>query len=276
MEGLPQGGLFFCRYTEDMKQTIADIKQRLQEADEERYAVLARALEADTRKGVKDALAVARRRLDAEAAERDRVERLYRFDADNADGGILVGLDEVGRGPLAGPLTVGAVVLPTQPHILGINDSKQVSPEKREALSGEIRETALAWSIVHIEPERIDNEGMTACLRAAFAQAVDEIEAQGVAVDVVLLDGNPLHFDMRERNVIKGDARSASIGAASIIAKVERDGLMRDYAAEYPAYGFEKCKGYASAEHIAAIKEQGLCPIHRVSFCTHFTQETLF
>lgn len=259
-----------------MKQTVEDIRERLREADEERYAVLSRALEADTRKGVREALLVARRRLDAEAAEVKRVDRLYDFQADIAQGRILAGLDEVGRGPLAGPLTVGAVVLSDQPRILGINDSKQVSPERREELSVRIKQVALAWSIQHIEPALIDEKGMTACLRLAFSRALSDLESQGCAVQVALLDGNPLHFDEREVNVIKGDARSASIGAASIIAKVERDALMCDYAQLYPEYGFEKCKGYASADHMEAIREHGLSPIHRKSFCRNLVQDRLF
>jgi ribonuclease HII len=130
--------------------------------------------------------------------------------------------------------------------------------------------------VQHIQPDEIDAGGMTASLRVAFSRAVRAIEQGGCIPQTVLLDGNPLHMDPREVNVVKGDARCASIAAASIIAKVERDAIMVEYARSYPEYGFERNKGYASAEHRQAIGEYGLCPIHRVSFCSAFTQDTLF
>ena len=232
-------------------QTVSDIRKRLSGASAEEYAVLERSLCADTRKGVQNALAVAKRRLAAE--------------------------HEVGRGPLAGPLTVGAVVLRKDaPPIEGLNDSKQVPEAHRLALAETIKERALAWAIVDIEPSEIDECGMTACLRKAFRRAVAEIEAQGIEPEVILLDGNPLHLDPREMNVVHGDARCASISAASLIAKVSRDALMVSYEKEYPGYDFASSKGYGSARHRQAIAEKGLTPIHRVSFCQNFLQESLF
>ena len=117
---------------------------------------------------------------------------------------------------------------------------------------------------------------MSACLRRAFCRAVERVEAAGVHPDVILLDGNPLHLDERECNLIKGDARSASIAAASIIAKVERDALMVKLGERYPEYDFASNKGYVSAEHIDAIKRLGLTPVHRASFCTSLAQQSLF
>lgn len=261
-----------------MGTTVADIRMRLQHADEQEFAVLERSLVADTRKGVRSAVETARRRLAAEAAERARLEGLYSFDAQVAHdrGGVVVGLDEVGRGPLAGPLAVGAVVLPASPHIAGLNDSKQVKPADRERIAAEVKRIALAWSVQYVAPADIDACGMTASLTTAFRRAVAAVEQSGVRPAAVLLDGNPLHLDPREVNIVKGDATSASIAAASIVAKVERDALMVRYAAEYPEYGFDANKGYAAPAHIEAIKRYGLCPIHRVSFCTAFTQESLF
>lgn len=339
-----------------MKQTVADIARRLAQANEEEYAVWERALVADPRKGVKQALARARRRLDAQAAEAERTDHLYRFQreaalavvsrqgaapseaavgapdtadavpaaaagaasaggdaalaspvADGAPDGAAVssgaqasgrraadgaqqdswvcavGLDEVGRGPLAGPLAVGAVVLPETPQIIGLNDSKQLTPAHREQLDKQIRATALAWDIEYIEPAQIDEDGMTACLKTAFSRAVAAIDEQLPAggdgdgpVQAVLLDGSPLHIDARELSLVKGDARVAAIAAASIIAKVARDRLMVEYGKRYPAYDFASNKGYGSAEHIAAIERYGLSPIHRKSFCRNFPQETLF
>lgn len=134
----------------------------------------------------------------------------------------------------------------------------------------------MAWAIVNIEPSEIDECGMTACLRKAFRQAVAEIEAQGIEPEVILLDGNPLHLDPREKNVVHGDALCASISAASLIAKVSRDALMVSYDEDYPGYDFASSKGYGSARHRQAIAEKGLTPIHRVSFCQNFLQESLF
>ena len=259
-----------------MKQTLADIRAALREADREGFEALARDLQADERKGVQQAIASARRRLDAEDAERARLEEMYAFQARLAEGGVVVGLDEVGRGPVAGPLTVAAVVLADDACIEGLNDSKQIKPERREEIAVEVKERAIAWAIEHIEPAFIDEHGMALSLRTAFSRAIAAVEAQGVRIDRVLLDGNAMGLDPREVNVVKGDAKCASIAAASIIAKVERDGLMRAYADTYPEYGFESNKGYASAEHIAAIERFGLSPVHRASFCRAWMQDSLF
>lgn len=259
--------------------TVPEIRRKLQEADAAAFAVLERSLVADTRKGVRAAVEVARRRLEAEAAEEARLAGMYAFERELAaerGGSVVIGLDEVGRGPLAGPLAVGGVVLDADDPIAGLNDSKQVRPEDREAIAGEVRRRARAWTVQYVEPADIDRVGMMAALRRAFAAAIAEVEAQGVAVDVVLLDGNPLHLDPREVNVVKGDGKCASIAAASLVAKVARDHVMEAYAEQYPGYGFESNKGYGSEGHMAAIRERGLCPIHRRSFCSFAAQESLF
>ena len=252
-----------------MALTVADIRQRLAQASSEEFEVLERSLRADTRKGVQAALVQTRRRLEAEAAEKARVAELY--------GRVAVGLDEVGRGPLAGPLTVGAVVLdPAAKPIAGLNDSKQVPEAKRPLLAEQIKRCARAWAVVDVDPSQIDEKGMSACLRAAFSEALSRIEQQGIDVEVALLDGNPLHFDDRELNVVHGDARCASIAAASLIAKVSRDAYMVSCDEIYPGYDFASSKGYGSQRHREAIAARGLTPIHRVSFCGNFLQESLF
>lgn len=258
----------------DIPTTVEDIRSRLRDASREELLVLEKALVADPRKGVQSALKSARRRLEVQEKEEKRLELLY-----TSEWGALediVGLDEVGRGPVAGPLSVGAVVLPSTPRIKGLNDSKQLSPAVRYELSREIKEIACAWSVVHIPPDEIDAKGISASLYKAFGKALQQVEEQYPQVKTILVDGNPLGLDLREVNLIKGDSRSASIAAASIIAKVERDALMDQWAQEYPVYGFDSHKGYASADHIAAIKEHGLSPIHRASFCRAWTQESLF
>ncbi|MDO4399341.1 MAG: ribonuclease HII [Coriobacteriia bacterium] len=256
-------------------QTVVEIRAMLQEADADRFAVLERALKADTRKGVAQAIKATRRRLAAEADERTRVTALYAYQ-DEIGQGVILGLDEVGRGPLAGPLTVGGVILPREPLIMGLNDSKQIPEHKRGEIADRIKEVALCWTVQHMPPEEIDARGMATCLRTAFKNAIADVESQGFRVDTILLDGNPLHLDPREVNVVKGDAKCASISAASIIAKVTRDSLMEEYGEMYPDYGFAKNKGYGSAAHIDAITRFGLTPIHRRSFCHFDEQPTLF
>ncbi len=177
--------------------------------------------------------------------------------------GLVVGLDEVGRGALAGPLAVACVALPDNPQIIGLDDSKKLSPKRRVELAAQIEETALALGIAYIPPQEIDEMGMAASLRAAFSRA---LLASGVDPDAVLVDGNPLHIHSRERNIIKGDGKVACIAAASIYAKVKRDGLMCQLDKTYPEYGFAQNKGYGTAAHIAAIQAVGPSDQHRKSF----------
>ena len=223
----------------------------------------------DPRKQVRAAVAAASKRFARERDERGRVARMYEAQRELGGNGVVLGVDEVGRGALAGPLTVAAVCLPADPVVWGINDSKQLTPERREALSARIAEVALAIGMCHIEPASIDAVGMATALRMAMAQAIEDA---GVEPDCVLIDGNPVHAHPKERCIVKGDATVACIAAASIVAKVARDGLMVAYDEEYPGYHLASCKGYGSAEHIAAIKERGLSEIHRVSFCGNFLE----
>ena len=258
-------------------QTVAQIKALLARADEEGFAVLERSLRSDQRKGVQDALAACRRRLDAISEERTRIKTMFNFERALAQGRLLVGLDEVGRGPLAGPLSVGAVVFDEATiYVEGLNDSKQIPEHKRDAIADSIREVCRGYAVVHIAPQTIDAIGITASLRQGFSQALMQLEEQGIVPEVVLLDGNPLHFDPREINVVKGDAKCASIAAASLVAKTARDALMVDYDRVYPGYDFASSKGYGSKKHLNALDEQGLSPIHRRSFCGRFLQASLF
>ncbi len=251
---------------------VAQIKQLLADADGEELASLIERFSDDERAGVRAAVATACRRARRAQCERERLGRLYAFEQELVrarGGGVAVGLDEVGRGPLAGPLAVGAVVLdPSAPPVGRLDDSKRLSPSVRGAVAREVRARCSACAVVYVEPHEIDEAGITASLRRAFAEAVASIEDAGVQVDVILLDGNPLGFDGREVNVVKGDAKCASIAAASVIAKTERDHLMERLDVEHPGYGFADNKGYGSAAHIQAIKERGLSTVHRATFCT--------
>ncbi len=262
-----------------MATTVAEIKSLLSSADKEEFEALERSLAADTRKGVRQAIEVCRRRFKAEEEELARVASLFKFDANyvkDFSEGLVLGLDEVGRGAVAGPLAVGAVVFSSPVKIPLLNDSKQLSFQQREEVSSVIKEKALAWDVSYIKPDEIDRIGMAAALRKAFIQAIQDIESQGISIACILLDGNPLGIDSREINIVKGDTKSASIAAASIVAKVERDHFMMSLNSTYPQYGFSSHKGYGSAEHIEAIKTYGLCPVHRETFCRSFTQPSLF
>ena len=187
--------------------------------------------------------------------ERELQERGYKY---------ICGVDEVGRGPLAGPVVCAAVIMPLDDIIEGIDDSKKLSAKKREKLAQLIQEKAIACHISRIEPQIIDEINILEATKLCMKNAVEGLE---IVPDFVLTDGNmTLDIAIPQMSIVKGDYLSYSIGAASIVAKVFRDKIMDDYAAEYPRYGFEKNKGYGTADHIKGIKEAGLCAIHRRSF----------
>jgi ribonuclease HII len=182
----------------------------------------------------------------------------------------IAGVDEVGRGPLAGPVVCAAVIMPLDAErlVIGVDDSKKLSEKKREQLAEEIKAKALYYRIVEIDEKIIDEINILGATKLGMKQALETLERIPGAV---LTDGNmTLDVTIPQQSVIHGDALSYSIGAASIIAKVHRDHLMDEYAKLYPQYAFEKNKGYGTAAHIQAIKEYGLCPIHRRTFTKKF------
>ena len=183
---------------------------------------------------------------------------------------LIAGVDEVGRGPLAGPVVCAAVIMPFDEEnlVVGVDDSKKLSEKKREMLAEEIKKRALCYTIVEIDEKTIDEINILEATKLGMKRT---IESLAVTPDVVLTDGNmTLDIALKQQSVIHGDALSYSIGAASIVAKVYRDHLMDEYAKTYPAYDFDKNKGYGTVAHIKAIKEQGLCPIHRRTFTKKF------
>ena len=183
----------------------------------------------------------------------------------------ICGVDEVGRGPLAGPVVCAAVIMPLDDIILGVDDSKLVSPKKREQLAALIREKAIALNISCVEPQIIDEINILQATRLCMKTA---IEGLGVRPDFVITDGNmTLDIDIPQKSIIKGDMLSYTIGCASIAAKVYRDALMDELAVTYPGYKFEKNKGYGTAEHMEAIKNHGACPIHRRTFIKHLSRK---
>lgn len=190
----------------------------------------------------------------------------FAFERSLARGLPTAGVDEVGRGPLAGPVVCAAVVMPAEEALLieGVDDSKKLSPKRREALEKLVRERALACTVYEVSEKVIDEINILQATRLGMREAVLALDT---AVGTVLTDGNmTLDIPFPQRSVVHGDALSYSIGAASIVAKVYRDALMDRYAELYPQYGFERNKGYGTAEHIEAIREYGLCPIHRRTF----------
>jgi len=181
----------------------------------------------------------------------------------------ICGVDEAGRGPLCGPVVAAAVILPKDAHIEGVNDSKKLSEKKREKLFDDIMNNALAVGIGMSDVEVIESINILGATKEAMKEAINNLS---IKPDYALIDGNQdISIDIDRRTVISGDALSQSIAAASIIAKVTRDRLLKKYDEMYPEYGFAKHKGYGTKQHIEAIKEHGLTPIHRPSFCSKFT-----
>ncbi|MDO5044206.1 MAG: ribonuclease HII [Coriobacteriia bacterium] len=259
----------------DNTQSVKEIIAALKLAELEELPGLLNRYSEDPRKQIQKALGVAKRRYEHELQERKRVRAMYDFMNTLAGkDAVVLGVDEVGRGAVAGPLTVCAVQLPKDPIIWGLNDSKKLSPHKREELAKTIAHFAPAIGIAHIDPEHIDAAGMSASLRVAINRAIKD---SGLEPDLVLLDGNSMHAHPKEKNVIGGDAKVACIAAASIVAKVSRDSIMRMSELDYPGYSFAKSKGYASPEHIKAIQTLGPCEYHRKTFITSFLpQDSLF
>ena len=201
--------------------------------------------------------------------ERERLEGMRSFEHQYEGYGAVCGIDEVGRGPLAGPVVAGAVILPTDCEILYLNDSKKLSEKKRELLYDEIMEKAVATGIGVISPARIDEINILQATYEAMRMAISNLKVQP---SVLLNDAVTIPLvEIPQVPIIKGDAKSVSIAAASIIAKVTRDHMMVEYEEIYPGYGFASNKGYGSAQHIAALKELGPTPIHRRTFIKNYT-----
>jgi ribonuclease HII len=247
---------------------ISTIKEELANTDEAHLLDFIRAYETDERQGVLKLVESARKKIDKLEAERKRIEGLKKYEREYAAYSYICGIDEVGRGPLAGPVVAGAVILPKDCDILYINDSKQLSAAKREELYDVIMEKAVATGIGMASPQRIDEINILQATYEAMREAIGKL---AVTPDLLLNDAVTIpKVSIRQVPIIKGDAKSISIGAASIIAKVTRDRLMEEYDKILPEYHFASNKGYGSAEHIEALKKYGPSPIHRASFIKNF------
>ena len=224
--------------------------------------------EADERSGVQKLVEQAKKSLEKLEEEKRRIWKLQEYERQYPDAAFICGIDEVGRGPLAGPVVAGAVILPKNCEILYINDSKKLSAAKREELYDVIMDQAIATGIGMASPQRIDEINILQATYEAMREAINNLSQKP---DILLNDAVTIPMvDIQQVPIIKGDAKSISIGAASIIAKVTRDRMMVEYDAVYPGYGFASNKGYGAAAHIRALKELGPLPINRPSSIRNF------
>ena len=246
-----------------MKST-GEIKNILQAASIEELPEFIETYSRDDRAGVRKLAESAARRLEALEKEKQRIEGLRVYEEQYGEYEYICGVDEAGRGPLAGPVAAGAVILPRGCRILYINDSKQLSEKKREELYAVIMEKAIATGLGFVAPQRIDEINILQATYEAMREAVSKLNPQPDLLlnDAVTIPG----ILVKQVPIIKGDAKSISIAAASIIAKVTRDRLMVDYDTVYPEYGFASNKGYGAKAHLEALKKYGPTPIHRQSF----------
>ena len=249
--------------------TIQEIRQELNGLSSNEWPLFIEKHSEDGRAGVQNLIKQCKSWIAKEAEEAIRLENMLAYERkyyDTCD--YVCGIDEAGRGPLAGPVVAGAVILPKNHKIPYLNDSKQLSEKKREALYDQIMEEAIAVAVGIASPERIDEINILQATYEAMRTAIDglSVKPQILLNDAVIIP----NVDIPQEKIIKGDAKSLSIAAASIIAKVTRDRMMKAYHELFPEYGFDGHKGYGSKEHIEVIKRQGPSPIHRKTFIKNF------
>lgn len=254
-----------------MAKKITEIKELLDQAFLDGNYDLAEEYRGDERRGVQKALEAFDKKREKLEKERQRVRAMRTYEDEYPMCEYICGIDEVGRGPLAGPVVAAAVVLPKDCEILYINDSKKLSEKKREELFLEIREKAIAIGVGMASVETIDEKNILQATYDAMRSAIAQLS---VRPDILLNDAVRIPMvDIPQVPIIKGDAKSMSIAAASIIAKVTRDHMMVEYEDIYPGYEFAKNKGYGTAQHIEGIRRLGICPIHRRTFVKNFINE---
>ena len=250
---------------------IGDIKKELKAADIDELPFFIKNYEDDERSGVKNIVESARKSLDKLEKERARIRKMREFEDKYPECEFICGIDEAGRGPLAGPVVAGAVILPKGCEIMYVNDSKKLSEKKREELFEVIKREALHIGVGMASPQRIDEINILNATYEAMREAVKNL---GETPDILLNDAVTIPgLDIKQQPIIKGDAKSISIASASIIAKVTRDHIMYEYDKEMPEYGFATHKGYGTAAHIEAIKKYGPSNIHRRSFIGNFLSQ---
>ena len=247
-----------------MSKSIAQIKEEFGKADEKEREALYSMYDADARSGVQKLIASYRKKEEALRLERERLSLMKSYERKYKDAEMICGIDEAGRGPLAGPVVAGAVILPKDCEILYLNDSKKLSASRREALYDEIMEKAVAVGVGMASPARIDEINILQATYEAMRMAISNLAVQP---DLLLNDAVTIpEIEIMQIPIIKGDAKSVSIAAASILAKVTRDRLMVEYEKVFPGYDFASNKGYGTKAHIEGLKKFGPTPIHRMSF----------
>jgi ribonuclease HII len=252
---------------DQIKALTQTLKAKNTNASKEALKDIASILKTDTRKNINLLSKSLFKYILKVNNEFERVRKLYAFDKSFGNFTYVAGTDEVGRGPLAGPIVGASVILNSTSelqYIMGINDSKKLSAFKREELATIIKERCICFNIYELDNKEIDNKGISWCNNEVLKNSSTNLS---VKPELVLSDGYPIrNIQFKNEFVIKGDTKSAAIGAASILAKVYRDQLMNEYSLVYPQYGFERNAGYGTSQHIAAVKKYGPCPVHRNSF----------
>ena len=250
--------------------SISEIKNEFMQADEQALEELYEKYAEDTRSGVIGLIATYKKKSQKLQAEYDRLDAMMAYERQYEASGFICGIDEAGRGPLAGPVVAGAVILPKGCRILYLNDSKKLTEKRREELFDEIKEKAVCWGVGIVSPARIDEINILQATYEAMRDAVSQLDP---APNLLLNDAVTIpQVNIPQVPIIKGDAKSLSIAAASVLAKVTRDRLMKEYDKVMPEYGFSYHKGYGSAAHIEALKKYGPSPIHRKSFIGNFVE----
>ena len=248
-----------------MDQSVGQISEEFKACDVTQLPSFIAIYGSDERSGVKALVKRANKKLADLEAEKQRLALMRTFEERYSDRySLICGVDEAGRGPFAGPVVAGAVILPQDAEIFGLNDSKKLSPQKREELFEIINETAVSYGVGRVPAERIDEIGVGAADFEAMRIAIGQLSP---AADFALTDAFKIpDLDLPQCPIVKGDAKSVSIAAASIMAKVTRDRMMDEYDKIYPQYGFKEHKGYGTAYHREMITKYGPCEIHRMSF----------
>lgn len=247
-------------------EAVNQIKQHLSSVDLDKIPEAIKIYLEDERISVKKLIEQYQKKYIKYQNELQRIKEISKYETELYQKGktFIAGIDEVGRGPLAGPVMTCAVILPKDCNVLGINDSKKLSASQRKNICIQLKKIAIDISISKVEADEIDKINILQSVYKSMKQSVNNLNTKP---DIVLVDAVSIpDINVEQLSIVKGDAKSISIAAASIIAKVTRDKLMDEYNKKYPEYGFERNKGYGTKEHIDAIKEHGLCPIHRRTF----------
>jgi ribonuclease HII len=249
---------------------ISEISEMLQECTYDEFIIIRRELEADERVGIRNLLSRFEKKFENEKKIIEKYNNRKRYELQLLEQGYkyIAGVDEVGRGPLAGPVYAAAVILNPQIDILEIRDSKKLSEVQRNRISEEIKSKCIAYSIAYATEEEIDRFNILNATKLAMKRAINNlaVKPEHILIDALMLD----EITIPQTAIIKGDDLSVSIGAASIIAKVERDTYMDSISHKYPEYLFSKNKGYGTNDHVEAIKRNGICSVHRKTFVRNF------